>query len=96
METRESSYSPLLISLPNNMSSKESYGELSSPLTTIVLMPISTPPVSMIPPLETTDQMNDKDELSQPLIRKRRSTRTMLTSTVSYRLGERKAIHNRL
>ncbi len=70
--------------------------ENSSSLTSIVLFPNSTPFVSVIPPLITNNEVIDKDELNEPLIKKRRSTRTILMADVSRRLRRRKILHNRL
>ncbi len=80
-----------MASSENLRSSDQSYNESNdekfSPLTTIVLMPGSTPP---IPSLEIIDELN------QPFLAKRKSTRAILMADVSRRLSRRKLLHQRL
>ncbi|CAF0995977.1 unnamed protein product [Adineta steineri] len=74
----------------------KSHSEASLPLTTIVLIPDSTPPVSNISSFETTDEINNEGELNPLLNKRRRSTRTSLMADVSRRLYKRKVLYNRL
>ncbi|CAF3950266.1 unnamed protein product [Adineta steineri] len=74
----------------------KSHSEASLLLTTIVLIPESTPPVSNILSFETTDEINNEDELNPLLNKRRRSTRTSLMADVSRRLYKRKVLYNRL
>lgn len=71
--------------------------EQQSFLLTNILIPKRTQSVSFIPPLMKNDEVISLDEYDQqPLLPKRRSTRTILMANVSRRLRQRKALHNRL
>jgi len=68
--------------------------EKSSPLTAIVVMPNSTPSGSIVS--ERINELINQDEVTQPFLEKRRSTRAILMTEVSYRLSRRQALHERL
>jgi hypothetical protein len=79
----------MLTSPLSNASNDELNDEKSSPLTAIVMMPNSTPSGSI-------NEVINQDEDIQPFLRKRRSTRVILMTDVSYRLSRRQALHERL
>jgi hypothetical protein len=70
--------------------------DISLPLTTVVSMPDSTMPVSIIPTLETIDEVPSKDELTQPFLGRKISVRKSFMADVSRRLARRRLLHNRL
>ncbi len=80
-------YSSLLTSVSNDISYNEFDGEISLPTSTTVVS---------IPLLDTNNEMIDNDEFNQLLIKKRRSTKTILMANVSRRLHTRKVLHSRL
>jgi hypothetical protein len=90
MSSTENLYTPLLTSLPSDVLRNKSHDEISQPSPTIVLIPNSTPPVSIIPPLKIIN------EVDPVLNEKRRSTGTILIANVSRRLCKRKILHNQL
>jgi len=76
--------------------SSESHDEVSSSLTTIVLIPNSTSSVSVIPSLKTVDEKTHENEHDSLLNKKPRYTRTILMANLSIRLLKRQVIHKRL
>jgi hypothetical protein len=88
MSSPENLHSPLLIS--------ESHDEVSSSLTTIVLIPNSTSSVSVIPSLKPVDEITHENEHDSLLNKKPRYTRTNLMANLSHRLLRRQVIHKRL